>query len=180
MGHSRTLLPIWKLGAAALVIGLAIVLVWRLLHQPPAARAGRSVPTFALPQLTKAGKLSLASFKGRPVVLNFWASDCVPCKQEMPALKKLAHRSSAGSLAIVGVVEQDSRADAKRYALSHALNFANVFDADYDVAGRFRVIGTPETFVLDREHRLVARLTGPITLTRNRERLNTEIRAVTS
>lgn len=164
----------------ALVISLAVVLGWRLLHQPPAARAGKPAPSFDLPQLTKVGKLSLTAFKGKPVVLNFWASDCAPCKEEMPALKMLARRYSTVSLAIIGVVEQDRRSDAERYALEHSLNFPSVFDADYEVAGRFRVIGTPETFVLDRQHRLVARLAGPITLPRNRDRLDSALRAVTA
>jgi thiol-disulfide isomerase/thioredoxin len=133
---------------------------------------------FTLPRLSETGNLSLASYAGRPVVLNFWASDCAPCRQEMPALRKLARRYLGASLAVLGVVEQDSRADAKHYAAAHSLNFPNVFDAEYDVAGRFRVIGTPETFVLDSQHRLVARLTGPITLARNRERLDAALRTV--
>ena len=86
-------------GAGVLVLGA--VLVWRVTHQPASAKTqvtdARIVraPNFDLARLNGDGKLSLASLRGKVVVVNFWASDCLPCKQEMPRLEAAARRVRA-------------------------------------------------------------------------------------
>jgi thiol-disulfide isomerase/thioredoxin len=125
--------------------------------------------------LTTSARLSLSSLRGKAVLLNFWASDCAPCRAEMPSLAGVAHRFASRGLVVVGIAEQDRRSDADRYVRSHDVPFPTVFDGNFEVAARYRVVGTPETFLLDRRHRLVLTLVGPIDSPANAAKLRSAL-----
>jgi cytochrome c biogenesis protein CcmG, thiol:disulfide interchange protein DsbE len=171
-----------RIGAAAGVLVLAGLLGWRLTHQNTAtARAILHdkvvrAPLFRLPRLTGAGDVSLASFRGRPVVLNFWASDCIPCKKEMPQLEAAYRRWTAKGLVVFGVDEEYDRFAGRDFLHAHAVTYPNAHDKLLTVAGPYGLFGTPTTFFIDRRGFILKRVVGPVS---DRE-LETQIRRISA
>jgi cytochrome c biogenesis protein CcmG/thiol:disulfide interchange protein DsbE len=147
---------------------LAGVLVWHLTHQPKSVQAavakGKVVraPAFDLPRLSGGGKLSLASLRGKVVVLNFWQSACGPCKQEMPRLEAAARRWAGRNVVVVGVDMLDSRSAGRSFVKRYGATYPMVFDAVADTAAPYGVYGTPQTFFLSPRGLIVKRVLGPV------------------
>jgi len=157
--------------SALLVIGLLALLGWRLAHQPARPKYGQAAPSFTLPLLNRSGSLSLHALRGRPVVINFWSSTCVPCKAEATSLERLyiSHRHSG--LVVVGIDPEDFNSDARRFIAQHHVTYPNVKDTGENVATRYGIDGTPETFVVDRRGRVIQTLIGPIDAAPNQQSL---------
>lgn len=149
--------------ALACVAGLLGLLVWKLTHQQHAPKVGTQAPTFSLHRLVGTGTVSLASLRGRPVVLNFWASWCIPCKTEAPALERAWARYRARGVVFLGVDYHDLASDARRFVAAHGLTFPTLQDGSGDVTGSYGISQVPETYIVDRAGRIVAHLAGPIT-----------------
>ena len=150
------------------VLALAGLLVWHLTHQPKSVVAavakGKLVhaPAFRLEPLQGSRAVSLASFRGHAVVLNFWASDCPPCKQEMSALQAAAERWSKKPVTVVGIDVLDSKAAARAFARKHGVTYPIGFDPLGDTVGPYGVTYTPTTFFVDPRGRIVKRILGPL------------------
>lgn len=151
-----------QLLALACVAGLLALLVWRLTHQEHAPKVGSAAPAFTLRRLGAQGRVSLASLRGRPVVLNFWASWCNPCKAEAKALRT-AWTRYGGRVAFVGVDYHDLASDARRFVAAHGLRFPMLQDGSGTVTGTYGISQVPETYILSRSGRIVAHIAGPIT-----------------
>ena len=149
--------------ALAGVAGLLALLVWKLSHQQHAPAVGAAAPPFTLRRLDGAGDVSLASFRGRPVVLNFWASWCEPCKSEAPVLERDWSRYQGRGVVFLGVDYHDLAPDARSFVRHHALTFPMLQDGSGRVTGSYGISQVPETYVLNRQGRVVAHLAGPIT-----------------
>ncbi len=134
---------------ALVVVALIIVVVSLSL---PARR--QSVPEFDLPLLSGSGRLSSDELKGSPVVLNFWASWCVPCRKEARLLERAWLRYRGEGVRFVGVNVQDSPGDARRFVDEHALTFPIVVDAKRTLERRLEVFGLPQTFFVGRDWQL--------------------------
>jgi cytochrome c biogenesis protein CcmG/thiol:disulfide interchange protein DsbE len=100
------------------------------------------------------GRLSLASLRGRPVVLNLWASWCDPCKEEAPILESLWTRYRAKGVVVLGVNTQDITGDAKAFIKRYGLTFPSVRDGSDDTQHKFGTAQLPETFVIDPDGRM--------------------------
>ncbi len=113
-------------------------------------------PDFALTNLD-GETVRLSDFRGKTVVLNFWASWCPPCREEMPDFQELwDERGEGGSDDLVMIaldfLVQDTMADARKFVEGNGFTFPVLFDtADGAVADRYRVRGLPATFFIDRE-----------------------------
>jgi peroxiredoxin len=157
-----------RIAAVAGVLTLAALLGWRLTHQPKTVAAavirGKIVeaPPFRLSALSGGGSVSLAAYRGKAVVLNFWASDCGPCKQEMPRLQAASVRWSGKPVEIVGIDTLDSRSAARSFVRKHGVHYTIAFDPTADLALRYAVAFTPTTFFVDRRGRIVKRILGPV------------------
>ena len=144
----RRLLP--PLIAAALVAALGVGLL-RGNGQVQGPLVGKPAPAFAL-QTLDGGKVELASLRGRPVVLNFWASWCLPCRDEAPILRDLSEKQTAGGLAVLGVVFSDKdTAGIKSFVQQYGLAYPSLLDPTLNTAISYGVSGVPETFFIDRE-----------------------------
>ncbi len=113
--------------------------------------AGTSIaPAFSLPSRS-GDTLSLAQLKGKVVMLNFWASWCGPCRQEMPLLDQMHKRYSALGFTLVGVnVDADSK-DAESWLSKTPVSFPVVFDRESKVSKLYDVSAMPSTVFIDRQ-----------------------------
>jgi len=163
--------------AIAAVIGLLALLVWKLAFGDGKGAAGALAkgespvaPAFTLSRLDAAGgKISLADLEGKPVVVNFWASWCIPCKDEAPALQKTYEKYRSQGLVVLGIDAQDFRQDARRFVKRFGITYPVAYDGSGSTLGKWGVTGFPETFFVDRTGRLVGkRIQGGIDTERNR------------
>ena len=155
----------WLVGA---VVAAGIVVAAAVVWPPQAGTASRlqraepnrRAPAVRLPELgAPARQVDLAAFAGQPVVLNFWASWCVPCRKEMPALQRAATRF-AGRVAFVGVNHQDSERDALELVERSGVQYPSGYDPDGSVARDFELFGMPTTVFIDAQGRILATRTG--------------------
>ncbi len=111
--------------------------------------------------------VSLVALRGGPVVVNFWASWCVPCRREAADLARFA-RERPGGARLVGVNYQDRKGDALAFVREFDWRFANVRDPDGKLGDRYRIPGLPTTYVIDAQGRIAAKLTGAQTVAKLR------------
>jgi cytochrome c biogenesis protein CcmG/thiol:disulfide interchange protein DsbE len=151
-----------RVAAVASVLGLLALLVWDVAHGG-GSHVARDVdkghivaaPAFSMSLVHGGGKLSLASLRGKVVVLNFWASDCVPCKEEQGMLNTAARHWAPRGVVFVGVDEVDLRGPAKAYMKHYNVAYSSIYDGVGTLGGKFGITGTPETFFIDRHGRVV-------------------------
>jgi cytochrome c biogenesis protein CcmG/thiol:disulfide interchange protein DsbE len=130
-----------------------------------AVRQGQrpTAPDRALPVLGGDGQRSLADYRGQVVVLNFWASWCDPCKAEAPELERVhkqLQRSKDGT--VLGVTFRDATRDSQAFMKEFGLTYPSIRDVDGKLAQEYGTRALPETFVLDREGRVVAMSRGAV------------------
>jgi cytochrome c biogenesis protein CcmG, thiol:disulfide interchange protein DsbE len=123
----------------------------------PRAVAGTKAPTFELPLLGRSETLASRELVGAPaVVVNFWASWCVPCRQEAPDLEATWRQYRAQGVRFLGVNVQDSTDDALAFVKEFGITYPSVRNTNEEVYRAFGVRGVPETFFLDRRWRFVS------------------------
>lgn len=121
-----------------------------------------SAPQATLPVLGADGSGSLSDYRGRVVILNFWASWCPPCVDELPLLERTQRRIKRRGATVLGVNYQDLPEDATVFVDRFDLSFPNLRDRDGEYAEKYATVGFPETFVVDRAGRIAARRRGPV------------------
>ena len=142
--------------ALVLAPGLLFVgLLWfALMRSGPQATVGETAPEFELPTLS-GDTLSSADMEGRPVVINFWASWCLPCREEAPLLERTWRRYRDEGVIFLGVNIKDAESDAKAFVGEFDITYPVVRDLDQKLTRAFGVRGLPETFFVDHEWRFV-------------------------
>jgi peroxiredoxin len=127
----------------------------------PVARPAETIaaPEFELLDLT-GRPVRLRDFRGRVVLLNFWATWCVPCREEMPALETLSRELGPRGLTVVGVNFKESREEVDAFVRQYELRFPMVLDADGRTSQLYQVFALPATFVVDRQGTLVGTILG--------------------
>jgi cytochrome c biogenesis protein CcmG, thiol:disulfide interchange protein DsbE len=119
-------------------------------------------PDETLPLLGGGGEGSLADYRGKVVVLNFWASWCPPCIDELPLLERTQRRIEDRGATVLGVNYKDIPEDALRLVRRFRLSFPSLRDRDGEYAEDFAATGFPETFLVDRKGRIAAVRRGPV------------------
>ncbi len=140
-----------------------------------ATRAGRDAPDFNLPNLQDGkGSINLASYKGTPVLVNFWATWCTPCVQEMPLLEA-AHKKWGSKVQFIGIDRQDYKPDAVTFAAKAHVSYPLASDPNATLDGAYRLRGMPTSVFIDRDGHIVDQVTGPVT----RSQLDDTLKAMT-
>lgn len=107
-------------------------------------------------------KVSLDQFRGQVVVLNFWATWCPPCQEELPSLMSMQERMRGRGIVVVGVsIDVDGNA-YHSFLKEHGVNFLTVRDPQQKVAGLYGTSGWPESYIIDRQGILRRKIVGPI------------------
>jgi len=152
--------------AVSVVLVGAIIAIDATSHRAAAPPAPRPAPAFTLPSLRDpAQQVSLSAYRGQPVIVNFFASWCSPCKKETPLLAGF-YRASRGKVVIIGVDADDSAPAARSFLTAYGVGYPVGFETTPGVADAYGVsgIGIPETFFLDGRHRIVKRILGDVTM----------------
>jgi cytochrome c biogenesis protein CcmG/thiol:disulfide interchange protein DsbE len=117
---------------------------------PPPIAKGQPVPAVAGLTLDGAS-FSLASLRGRPVIVNFWGPSCVPCRDEFPLFKTLLSDHAAEGLAIVGVLMDDAPAPARDFVQEYGATWPTVDDPGREIRNAYRVAARPQSYFVDRD-----------------------------
>jgi cytochrome c biogenesis protein CcmG, thiol:disulfide interchange protein DsbE len=151
-------------------VGLVLVAGLVAFEALSADSGDQGKPAPPLPQaVLQAPKVSLASLRGEPALINFWASWCEPCRQEAPELERL-QRSLRGAR-LVGVDYTDREDSGRRFVHHYGWTFPILDDPDGIYGARYKLNGLPTTVVLDSRGRIVETLRGPQTATELRQAL---------
>jgi cytochrome c biogenesis protein CcmG/thiol:disulfide interchange protein DsbE len=159
-------------GVSLLNVGLLVLLLTQLLtpapHSEPDPLVGHPAPNFSLAMLRSPGgktELSLLNFKGMPVVLNFWASWCEPCKEELPLLESTWKRLQAQGKNVVflGIDFQESNSEATSFLQLYGITYPAVLDADGSVAMKYNVTSLPQTVFINRNGTVMSRVPRELT-----------------
>ena len=116
----------------------------------PGIAPGRAAPAFAGTTLDGAA-LSLASLRGRPVIVNFWGPSCVPCRDEFPLFIDELTKHAADELAIVGVLMFDAPAPARAFMADYGATWPTIDDPDGSIRTAYRAVARPQTYFIDRD-----------------------------
>jgi cytochrome c biogenesis protein CcmG, thiol:disulfide interchange protein DsbE len=142
------------------VIAVAAVAYYWLFQRPSSVPVlGRPAPSFQLQALNGA-PTSLADYRGKPVIVNFWATWCEPCKAEMPALQ--AETAAHPDLVVLGVDNVESDVKVKTYVDQLGVSFPILLDQDGSIMERYQVTALPTSFFVDRGGVLRSIYRGPL------------------
>jgi DsbE subfamily thiol:disulfide oxidoreductase len=119
-----------------------------------------AAPDFTLPD-PRGKKVSLQDFRGKVVFLNFWATWCESCREEMPSMERLYQEYKGKGLEIVAVNVKDKRPDALAFVKELKLNYPVLMDPEGEVGLLYGAFGLPVTYLIDRKGVVLARLWGP-------------------
>ena len=141
------------------------------------ADVGAAAPDFALPPLDSkggTGPVALADYRGRPVLVNFWASWCHPCRKEFPLLKAARAKYAKDGLEVIGVSYRDIASDGRDFVASQGAGWPFARDPDGALAERYGVRAIPQTFFIRPDGTIASRVFG-ITSAKD---LDAQIRAI--
>jgi cytochrome c biogenesis protein CcmG/thiol:disulfide interchange protein DsbE len=138
--------------------------------QSSAPAAGAPAIAFNLKSVD-GNSVGLASFRGKPLMMNFFASWCDPCREEMKPINELAAKGGKDGYAVVGIAVEDTRAAIMQYAQEAKLVFPIALDLNSTVKRAYRIFGPPATFFIDGQGTIRDVVIGPITPERAREGL---------
>ena len=131
---------------------------------------GRPLPEFTLRDLA-GEEVRASSLKGKPVLVNFWATWCEPCREQMPKIQELEREFAAKGLVVLGINDGETPETARKYMEEHHYTFRVLLDRDKSVGGKFSVSGIPAVFLIDRDGKVQAQYTGYSTSLDLREEL---------
>ncbi len=154
----------WRLATvgAGLAIAATLAIVMAKPDITPVGELAAMAPVFEAIDVSTGTVRSFGEFKGQTVLLNFWATWCIPCESEMASMERLYRRYRDDGLVVVAVsVDRESRHKVLQWAEQHGMTFPVFQDASGEVEQLYRTVGVPESFVIDRTGAIVMRISGP-------------------
>ena len=153
------------LAAGLLLVAPFLALLFANVHRNPqrmdSPLVGKPAPPLDLRPLDGGAALTLDRLRGKPAVLNFWATWCGPCLQEHPVLQQAA-RVMGEDVRFLGIVYEDGEEDVRAYLDRHGSSYANYLDDGARTAIAYGVYGVPETYVLGPDGTIVDKHVGPL------------------
>ncbi len=160
---------------------LLIILSWVLLlvgcspsSEPSVASAGKPAPDFQLQSLD-GQTVSLSSFHGKPVLINFWTTWCSPCRVEMPYIQQIHEEWSGVGLILLAINIGESSSKVESFMQSYNLSLPVLLDTSGDVAQRYNITGIPTTFFIDKDGIIQERIIGAFL---NKEAIEKHLRKI--
>ena len=149
---------------AIVTVPIIVILAMSFGHDPHSIKTpmiGRPAPQFTLRDVETNKDVSLASFRGKTVVVNFWATWCVPCFQEHETLVSTA-RSVGSNVQFIGIVYDDTPDKIREFLQQYGQAYPHLVDASGQTAIAYGVYGVPETFFVNPKGVIAEKFTGPI------------------
>jgi cytochrome c biogenesis protein CcmG/thiol:disulfide interchange protein DsbE len=154
-----------RLAIVIAISALVVVLVLAFRRAPQDLRTGtvgKPAAAFTLQRLDGTDKMVIDAPSGRVTVINFFASWCIPCKEENPVLVRVYERYRASDVVFIGVLYQDSRENGLKYVQDNGVTWLTGSDDDGRVAFSYGVFGIPETYFIGADGVIAGRHIGPI------------------
>jgi cytochrome c biogenesis protein CcmG, thiol:disulfide interchange protein DsbE len=140
-----------------LLIGRAAVATEHLFEAMGMTKvAGKAAPDFTLPSID-GQQVSLQQYRGKVVFLNFWATWCIPCREEMPGLEQLHQKYQSEGFVVLAIDLKESAEQVKTFFQKHGLSFPSLLDQQGSVFRDYLVAGMPTTYLIGRDGKLFAR-----------------------
>jgi cytochrome c biogenesis protein CcmG/thiol:disulfide interchange protein DsbE len=145
------------------VLAVVSLLGFGLLSKGGASiEVGEAAPAGPLPRLDGNGSGSVGDYRGRWVLVNFWASWCVPCREESPALERFYRAHGGPRFTVLGIDTRDLTDDGRDFVARYGVTYPQLRDGDGDAANDFGTTGVPESFLVNPKGRLVLIRRGPV------------------
>jgi cytochrome c biogenesis protein CcmG/thiol:disulfide interchange protein DsbE len=123
---------------------------------------GDPAPTAALPRLEGTGSQSLADYRGRWVLVNVWASWCIPCRAEAPDLERFQRRYGGPKFTVLGIDSRDLTDDGRDFVARYELSYPQLRDGNGDAAHEYGTTGVPENYLVDPTGTVRLHVPGPV------------------
>jgi cytochrome c biogenesis protein CcmG, thiol:disulfide interchange protein DsbE len=159
--QTKTSSMVWRVIALLVVVGLVIVLAFGLRARYAAQPRSGAAPDFTMPLYAGydggLGKqqVRLADLRGQVVFINFWASWCVPCREEQPVLEKLWRQYRAKGVVFLGIDYVDTEPAALQYLKDFGVTYPNGPDLGTKISPKYHIQGVPESFLVDQQGNIV-------------------------
>ncbi len=154
---------VFRASASDSTVTGALRVNWEGRVLPLRARPAPELRVALLTGGTPGSEIQLAELRGRPVVVNFWASWCQPCRDEAAVLEHFAAEYGPRGVAFVGVNVWDNEQQARAFLEEFGISYPNGTDTRGSAAVEYGLTGLPETFFIDRQGRIVSKFVGPLT-----------------
>jgi cytochrome c biogenesis protein CcmG, thiol:disulfide interchange protein DsbE len=149
--------------AILVAVALVALLTFGLLSKGNSRLAqGATAPAAVLPKLDEPGNGSLQEYRGKWVLVNFWASWCIPCRDEAPTLEKFQREHGGKDFTVVGIDTQDISDDGTEFAKEFGLTYPQLHDGNGDYGHKFGTTGVPENYLLEPNGKLAWDIPGPV------------------
>jgi cytochrome c biogenesis protein CcmG, thiol:disulfide interchange protein DsbE len=152
-----------KIATAVGAVFAAVIVAVSLVGSRSAGKAAPVAPGFTVAALGAPGQqVALSQYKGKPLIVNFWASWCEPCQQETPLIARW-YAQQHGQVNVIGLDVNDTAANALKFARAKGVSYPLGMDPQAVTASAYGVIALPQTFFLNAQHRIVDRIYGAVT-----------------
>jgi cytochrome c biogenesis protein CcmG/thiol:disulfide interchange protein DsbE len=145
-----------------LILGLTAIFAWKMYDESQVLVLDGPAPDFTLP-LFEGGEITLSDLKGQVVVVNFWASWCIPCRDEAPFLEQAWRKYREQGVMFIGIDYLDTDKEAQAFLAEFGVSYPNGPDLGTKIAKQYHLTGVPETFFITKDGRLGDMEIGPLT-----------------
>jgi peroxiredoxin len=150
---------VWIIAAGVVAVAIAAILTSS--GAPPPIGRGSQAPEFTLPRLDGGARVDLDGLRGRVVLINFWATWCKPCEEEMPAMQRLYDTLAPEGFELLAVSVDEDPSEVASFVERMGLTFPVLMDSDQRVARSYQTFRFPETLLIGRDGVVVERYVGP-------------------